>query len=156
MSKKLNFGETDEALVVFQVFKNHGAAAGASMSHSHSQMLAMPIIPLAVSARLGSMKECFDRTQRCSICEAEAQRDDLLIDASTHFVSVAPFASTFPFEIWILPRDHSHHFHEIDADKVIITTTPWIYFYRSIVLPILLTIEFSSDGIRIVYSDEMI
>ena len=110
------------------------------MSHSHSQMLAMPIVPPAVSTRLNGMKEYFDRTQRCSICEVKGE--DLLIDASTHFISVAPFAATFPFEIWIIPRKHSPHFHEIDADKVIITA-PWIYLYHNlffVIDPTLLTI----------------
>ena len=89
------------------------------MSHSHSQMLALPIVPPAVSTRLDSMKEYFDRSQKCSICEVHGE--DLLIDASTHFISIAPFAATYPFEIWIIPRDHSPHFHEIDGDKVITT-----------------------------------
>ncbi|XP_024024932.1 ADP-glucose phosphorylase [Morus notabilis] len=98
-----------------QVFKNHGVSAGASMSHSHSQMLALPIVPPTVSARLDSMKEYFDQTQKCSVCEV--QGEDHLIDASTHFISVVPFAASFPFEIWIIPRDHSPHFHEINDEK---------------------------------------
>lgn len=99
-----------------KVFKNHGVSAGASMSHSHSQMLALPIVPPTVSARLDSMKEYFDQTQKCSVCEV--QGEDHLIDASTHFISVVPFAASFPFEIWIIPRDHSPHFHEINDEKV--------------------------------------
>ncbi|AES75191.1 galactose-1-phosphate uridylyltransferase [Medicago truncatula] len=100
-----------------QVFKNHGAAAGASMSHSHSQMIALPIIPPSVSARLGSMKEYFDQTGKCSICEI--QQEDLLIDSSTYFFSLVPYAASFPFEIWIVPRYHSAHFHELDAEKIV-------------------------------------
>jgi UDPglucose--hexose-1-phosphate uridylyltransferase len=98
------------------VFKNHGAAAGASMSHSHSQMIALPVIPPNVSARLGSMKDYFDQTGKCSICEI--QREDLVIDSSTYFFSLVPYAASFPFEIWIVPRYHSAHFHELDAEKV--------------------------------------
>lgn len=98
------------------MFKNHGASAGASMSHSHSQMMALPIIPPSVSARLASMKDHFDQTGKCFICKI--QREDLLIDSSTNFFSLVPFAATFPFEIWIVPRYHSAHFHELDAEKV--------------------------------------
>ncbi|PNY17215.1 galactose-1-phosphate uridylyltransferase, partial [Trifolium pratense] len=97
------------------VFKNHGAAAGASMSHSHSQMIALPVIPPSVSARLGSMKDFFDQTGKCCICEI--QRENLLIDSSTYFFSLVPYAASFPFEIWIVPRYHSAHFHELDAEK---------------------------------------
>ncbi|CAL5185535.1 unnamed protein product [Lathyrus oleraceus] len=100
-----------------QVFKNHGAAAGASMTHSHSQMIAMPVIPPTVSARLGSMKDFYDQTGKCSICEI--QRAELLIDSSTYFFSLVPYAASFPFEVWIVPRYHSAHFHELDAEKAV-------------------------------------
>ena len=96
------------------------------MSHSHSQMLALPIVPPTVSARIESMKEYFLQTKKCAICEVRGE--DLLIDSSTHFISVVPSAATFPFEIWIIPRCHSPHFHEIDDEKVI-TIAPWIYFF---------------------------
>jgi UDPglucose--hexose-1-phosphate uridylyltransferase len=101
----------------FKVFKNHGASAGASMSHSHSQILALPIIPSSVSARFEGMNEYFEKTGKCSLCEVQAK--ELLIDESTHFISIVPFAATFPFEIWIIPRAHSSHFHEFDCEKVI-------------------------------------
>lgn len=99
-----------------KVFKNHGPSAGASMSHSHSQMIALPIIPPTVSARIDSMKEHFDRTGKCSLCEV--QLDRLQINESIHFVSIAPFASTSPFELWIIPRNHYSHFHELNEEQV--------------------------------------
>ncbi|CAK9155929.1 unnamed protein product [Ilex paraguariensis] len=87
------------------------------MSHSHSQIMSLPIVPPTVSARFASMKDHFDLTGKCSLCEIRSK--DLLIDESTHFISIVPFAATFPFEIWIIPRDHSSHFHEIDAEKAV-------------------------------------
>lgn len=99
------------------MFKNHGASAGASMSHSHSQIIALPIVPPAVSNRIDSMKEYFEQTGKCRLCQIP--ESDLLIDESSHFMSVVPFAASFPFEIWIIPRFHSSHFHELDRDKVL-------------------------------------
>ncbi|KAF3442211.1 hypothetical protein FNV43_RR16127 [Rhamnella rubrinervis] len=106
-----------DSIKYVQVFKNHGASAGASLSHSHSQILALPVVPPAVSARLDGTKEYFDKTGKCSICEV--QQEDLLIHASSHFISIVPFAATYPFEIWIIPREHSTHFHEIDIEKAV-------------------------------------
>ncbi|KAK4414338.1 ADP-glucose phosphorylase [Sesamum alatum] len=106
-----------DSIKYVQVFKNHGASAGASMSHSHSQIMALPIVPPTASARIQSMKEDFAQTGKCGLCQV--RQDDLLIDESTHFISVVPFAATFPFEIWIVPRDHSSHFHELDNDKAL-------------------------------------
>ncbi|XP_052174337.1 ADP-glucose phosphorylase isoform X2 [Diospyros lotus] len=104
-----------DSIKYVQVFKNHGASAGASMSHSHSQIMALPVVPPSASVRLDCMKAYFDQTRKCSICEARS--DDLIIDKSTHFISIVPFAATFPFEIWIIPLDHSSHFHKIDNQK---------------------------------------
>ncbi|XP_030452869.2 ADP-glucose phosphorylase [Syzygium oleosum] len=106
---------TFDSIKYVQVFKNHGASAGASLSHSHSQIIALPIVPSNVSARIECQKEHFDRTGKCCLCEV--QLNELLIDESAHFVSFVPFAATFAFEIWIAPRDHSPHFHELDDDK---------------------------------------
>ncbi|KAL6205407.1 hypothetical protein ACLB2K_022667 [Fragaria x ananassa] len=62
---------------VLKVFKNHGASAGASLTHSHSQIMALPFVPPAVAARLHSMKDYFNRTGKCSLCEFNS--NDLLI-----------------------------------------------------------------------------
>lgn len=104
-------------IVIQKVFKNHGASAGASLSHSHSQIIALPVVPTAVSARIDCMKQYFEHTGKCKLCEVRVE--ELLIDESAHFISIVPFAATFPFEIWIIPRDHSSHFHELDNGKVI-------------------------------------
>ncbi|XAR69554.1 hypothetical protein NMG60_11001186 [Bertholletia excelsa] len=113
--KRIQQLSAHDSIKYVQVFKNHGASAGASMSHSHSQIMALPVVPPMVSARLDSMREYYDKTGRCSLCDI--QLNNLLIDKSAHFISIVPFAATFPFEIWIIPVDHSAHFHEIDAEK---------------------------------------
>ncbi|KAL6499465.1 hypothetical protein OROGR_027375 [Orobanche gracilis] len=99
------------------VFKNHGASAGASMSHSHSQIIALPVIPPSASGRIQSMKEYFGQTGQCGLCQV--RQVDLLIDESSYFISVVPFAAAFPFEIWIIPRNHSSHFHDINNDEAL-------------------------------------
>ncbi|KAJ0810744.1 putative galactose-1-phosphate uridyl transferase, class I, HIT-like superfamily [Helianthus annuus] len=106
-----------DSISYVQVFKNHGTSAGASMSHSHSQIIALPVIPSTASTRLNSMKEYHNQTGKCILCSIDTNK--LLIDESTHFVSISPFASSFPFETWIVPRYHSSHYHELDEDKAI-------------------------------------
>ena len=93
---------------------------GSSNSSSHS------------SSRLNSMKELFDRTGKCGLCEARLE--DVLINESAHFFSVIPFATSFPsfatsfpFEIWIVPRDHTSYFHDIDEEKVM-----YLFFFNFI------------------------
>lgn len=86
------------------------------MSHSHSQIMALPVVPPTVSSRLDGTKDYFVETGKCCLCEAKAKH--FVIDESSHFVSVAPYASTYPFEVWIVPKYHSSHFHHLDDVKV--------------------------------------
>ncbi|KAH9605984.1 hypothetical protein KSS87_016538 [Heliosperma pusillum] len=104
-----------DSIKYVQVFKNHGASAGASMSHSHSQIIAIPIVPHSVSTRLEATKDYFEKTGRCILCEAPQK--ELLVHESKHFLSVIPYAASYAFEMWIIPRQHSIHFHDIDKDK---------------------------------------
>lgn len=110
---------------MIQVFKNYGATAGASLSHSHSQIIGLPIVPPMVSTRLDSMKEYFDRTGKCGLCDIQLKK--ILIDESSHFYAIVPFAASYPFEIWIVPRKHASHFHEIDDERV--TSHFYVFFW---------------------------
>ena len=112
------------SLNVIKVFKNYGATAGASLSHSHSQIIGLPIVPPMVSTRLDSMKEYFDRTGKCGLCDIQFKK--ILIDESSHFYAIVPFAASYPFEIWIVPRKHASHFHEIDGERV--TSLFYVFF----------------------------
>ena len=56
------------------MFKNHGASAGASMSHSHNQIMTLPIVTTAVAARLDSIKEYFDETGTVAFVNSNLQR----------------------------------------------------------------------------------
>ncbi|WOK99453.1 ADP-glucose phosphorylase [Canna indica] len=100
-----------------QVFKNYGASAGASMAHSHSQIMGLPLVPPLVSTRLDSMKKFYDMTGKCCLCEAWSE--DILVSETAHFFAIVPFAASYPFEVWIVPRDHTNHFHEIDNEKAV-------------------------------------
>lgn len=62
------------------------------------------------------MKEHFQQKGECALCQIT--QDDLLIHESNHFKSIVPYAAKFPFEIWIIPRLHSSHFHELNLDMV--------------------------------------
>jgi UDPglucose--hexose-1-phosphate uridylyltransferase len=92
------------------VFKNHGwAAGGGRIKHSRSQLIATPANPKRVKEELVGAKHYFDYRERCIFCDLMKQeleaKDRLIIDIDS-FIAVVPFASRFPFEIWILPKQH--------------------------------------------------
>ena len=97
------------------IFKNHGAAAGASLEHSHSQLIALPIVPREVRDEVDGAQAHFAAKERCVFCDIvrqETQDGKRLIAENADMVAVAPYAPRFPFETWILPKRHQSLFED--------------------------------------------
>jgi UDPglucose--hexose-1-phosphate uridylyltransferase len=103
------------------VFKNHGEAAGASLEHPHSQLIATPITPIMVSEELAGAAKYYEIKERCVWCdvlrEERRGRRRLILEAHG-FAAIAPFAPRFPFETWILPARHRSAFEELTDDEL--------------------------------------
>jgi UDPglucose--hexose-1-phosphate uridylyltransferase len=100
------------------IFKNHGEAAGASLEHSHSQLIALPIVPKLVREEIEGSKAHYSFKERCVYCDIIRQELDSgsrVIDENADFVVIAPYAPRFPFETWLLPKTHDSCFE--DAQK---------------------------------------
>lgn len=103
----------DPRLQYILVFKNKGKEAGASLEHPHSQIIATPVVPKLVSEEIAGALRYRERRRRCVYCAMidEERRGKLrLVVESERFVAFCPFASRFPYETWVLPREHASHF----------------------------------------------
>jgi UDPglucose--hexose-1-phosphate uridylyltransferase len=103
----------DERLKAAVIFKNHGAEAGATLEHAHSQLVAMPVVPRTVSEEIEGAERYYkfkDRCVYCDILEQDLRTGERVILESEHAVAIAPFASRGAFEVWLLPRQHSSSF----------------------------------------------
>lgn len=95
------------------VFKNHGAIAGASLDHSHSQLISLPIIPKRISEEISGSMNYYVFKDRCIFCDIIAQEKDdnvRVIYENSRFIALSPYASRFPFETWVLPKNHEPYF----------------------------------------------
>jgi len=111
----------DPRLAYVLVFKNHGEAAGASLEHPHSQLIATPIIPIMVVEELTGSAQYFQIKERCVWCDMlrQERRGGLrLILEAQGFVALAPFAPRFPFETWILPVHHRAAFEDCTEEEL--------------------------------------
>lgn len=105
----------DVRLKTFLVVKNVGAGAGATLQHPHSQLLALPFVPLHLDDELAGARECEKRDGRCAFCrviEEELAGDVRVIASDKDTIALSAFASRVPFETWILPRRHLAAFDE--------------------------------------------
>lgn len=105
------------------VFHNFGMAAGASIYHPHSQIVALPIIPPDVWRSLHGAHRYYmehDACVHCRIIAWELERGERIIYKNRAFVVIAPYASHVSFEMRIFPLFHSARFEYIaDADRLL-------------------------------------
>jgi UDPglucose--hexose-1-phosphate uridylyltransferase len=103
----------DRRISHVMLFKNHGAKAGASLSHSHSQIIALPVVPKHLLEELAGAARYHRETGRCIFCcmvEAEERDGERLVRRSAGFAALAAFAPRKPYETWIIPRRHAARF----------------------------------------------
>jgi UDPglucose--hexose-1-phosphate uridylyltransferase len=94
------------------IFKNWGMEAGASLSHSHSQLVTIPILPPMIKREL----DVISRASRCPFCNIVEQENKScrLINENDDWILIAPFYSQAPYETWILPKRHFANLGEMD------------------------------------------
>jgi UDPglucose--hexose-1-phosphate uridylyltransferase len=110
---RLRTHAADPRLKHVVLFKNHGAGAGTSLTHPHSQLIGLPVVSTQVAGRVGLFSDYLALRGGCLACRLLA--DELadgarIVHAGPHFVALIPYAALSAFHLWILPRRHAAHF----------------------------------------------
>ncbi|MGK7345937.1 MAG: galactose-1-phosphate uridylyltransferase [Candidatus Nitrospinota bacterium M3_3B_026] len=108
----------DGRISCVQFFKNHGPEAGASLGHSHSQLIAMPVVSKHIREELFGAERAREKLGRCVYCEIvrrELDNGARVVMENDGFAAVAPFAPRFAYETWIIPKKHAPRFEESAA-----------------------------------------
>ena len=111
----------DQRFKYVLIFKNYGLVAGASLEHSHTQLISLPVIPRRVSEELKCAHRHFDYKERCIFCDMvrqEIEHRHREVCENKDFIAFCPFASRSPFEIVIMPKKHQTHFTQISTDAI--------------------------------------
>ncbi len=112
----------DPRIAHVTIFKNHGAGAGTSLEHPHSQMIATPVISSHVRGRLHEALRHYDEFGECIFCtilEEELNEGARTVVVGEHFVAFEPFASGSPFATHIFPRRHMASFGDIREGELL-------------------------------------
>ena len=108
--------KNEKCIEYILIFHNNGPSAGATVAHPHSQILALPIIPLDVSHSLRGSSRYFQRYKKCAHCsilKKELAAQQRIIYLNRHFIAICPYASHVSFEIRVYPLKHASNFEEI-------------------------------------------
>jgi UDPglucose--hexose-1-phosphate uridylyltransferase len=103
------------------IFKNHGSAAGASLTHSHSQLIALPVVPKRVIEEMTGCRDYYRFRDRCAFCDIivqEMEQKSRIVEEGSEFIAFAPYAPRFPFETWIVPKRHQCAYEMIEQEQV--------------------------------------
>lgn len=109
----------DSRIAYIQPFKNQGPLAGATMAHSHTQLIALPFLPKSVSTEISQCRTHFQKTGRAlfvDMVEEEIRHGKRVVEESDNYVAFCPFASRYPFEITIAPRKKTPDFTLMSDD----------------------------------------
>ncbi len=112
----------DERLKYLQVFKNWGRTGGASLEHTHCQLIATPAVPGVVQEELDAASEHRERSGRCLYCDliaTEAGSGERVVESSERFLVFCPYASRFPYETWIVPTEHGAAFEDMSRAQIV-------------------------------------
>ena len=125
--ERINDLKKDRRFRHMVLFRNHGQAAGASLEHPHSQLIALPVVPSSVKEEVDGAQRYFEQKERCIFCDIirqESAAGARLVTETDRFTVIQPYAPRFPFETWILPKAHGSHFE--DADAPTLQNLAWI------------------------------
>lgn len=103
------------------IFKNFGEAAGASLEHAHSQLIATPIVPKRVLEELEGAQKYYQFKERCIFCDIVRQEindGSRVVSSNRNFIALEPFAPRLPFETWILPIKHYSALEDIREEAI--------------------------------------
>lgn len=108
----------DPRLRYVEVFQNQGREAGALIAHPHAQIIGSPMVPARVERELRAAQHHYQLKERCLYCDLlqqEAADQRRVVERAGDYLLLCPYASRFPYEMWLLPRQHHASFEKAMA-----------------------------------------
>ncbi len=103
----------DPGIEYVSIFKNRGKTAGASVAHSHTQIVALPMIPGIIREEMKVLQKQGD----CPLCRIGDIEGERTVREDKYTVVFAPYASRFPFEARITPKRHLSSLEELNKKE---------------------------------------
>lgn len=118
--ERLDYWINERGVAYAVLFKNVGEDAGASLAHSHSQLIATNILPTDISRCADRMKLFFDKECSCLFCrmsDDEIEQGQRVVEETVDFVAFCPFASRIPSLVTVIPKFHQASFDQLTSSQ---------------------------------------
>ena len=102
------------------LFKNCRFEAGASIEHTHSQIISLPVVTSALQRRMDLCREFktrHDKVLQQTIIENELKQEDRIVEVQGELVAYTPYASRMPYQTCISYLGWPPEFHELNATQ---------------------------------------
>nr|WP_302600281.1 DUF4931 domain-containing protein [uncultured Cellulosilyticum sp.] len=111
MQQRFHEVSKDDKVKFIQIFKNYGAHGGASISHSHWQILALSKVPEAMHHQYAH----YQQSAGCYLCGQveKAIALEYKIVETTNWIICSPKAPRFAYEIIMMPKQHYQHYGQL-------------------------------------------
>ncbi|CRF33429.1 galactose-1-phosphate uridylyltransferase [Brachyspira suanatina] len=112
----------NEDMMYSLYFKNFGPEAGASLYHSHSQIITTPFIPVQMYEEISGALDYYTKNGRCVYCDIikeEKSLNERVICENNNFIAISPFASKSPYQIYIIPKEHSDSIVHVSSSNIL-------------------------------------
>jgi UDPglucose--hexose-1-phosphate uridylyltransferase len=112
VAKRLRAHARDKKIKYTCIFKNEWQDAGASLEHTHTQLVAMDEVPQIIK------KEGKLAMGHCPFCSLPIDDTYPKIENTGPFVWLAPYVPRFNNETWIMPRAHIASLADLDESAI--------------------------------------
>ena len=112
------FGEQDKEVMIFN---NRGGRAGASITHPHSQIIALKGFPGIIEKEKESALKYYNEHTNCFWCDLvkkEREKKTKIVYESPHFVLMVPDACRWSYEMILVPKEHKPNFGFINEMEI--------------------------------------
>ena len=110
----------DQRMRSFAIIKNVGEAAGGTVPHALSQLVAMAIVPPLLERKLEAARLFYEQKKRSifeDILAEEVRSTSRLVYENNGFAVFCPYASRTPFELAIFPKRQCPDFHGLSDQE---------------------------------------
>lgn len=103
------------------IFRNYGFFAGQSLTHPHTQIIAIDEESPAVKNEIKRALDYSDKKNKCLICsliKEEIKKKERLVFENKDFVAISPWAPVFPYELLIIPKEHQNNISGFSLESI--------------------------------------